>query len=169
MRRVLKRLAPALCLGLSACGMLPGLSSGNGSADPSAAAPAPTTPSSTVTSTVNAAAAVATAAGTPTPDNVVNAANAVAGAVTAATASTPVSGSQTVTFDSTKKLEYADVYVDMGDPTGMQALVPYLLKPKDWMLVGCEMTSATSKHYRFMKVASNTGQELPDVNIFKGR
>ncbi len=168
MRRVLKRLAPVLCLGFSACGMLPGLGGGGAPADPSTVAPNPLTP--TVTTTVNAAAAVATAAGTPTPDNIVNAANAVATAVSTATASgPPTSGTQNTTFDSTKSLEYADVYVDMGDPTGMQALVPYLMKPKDWMLIGCEMTSATSKHYRFMKVASNTGQELPDVNIFKGR
>ena len=138
-------------------------------------APPPTTTTTAVSSTANAAAAVGQAVAAPTPTNIANAVDAVgnaANAVNAATSSTgsPSSaGSKSVTFDTQRKLEYVDVYVDMGNPTGQQALVPYLMKPKDWMLVGCEMTSLTSKHYRFMKVSTNDGKELPSVDIFSPR
>ena len=62
-----------------------------------------------------------------------------------------------------------DVYVSLEDPTGMRALVPYLMKPESWTLIKCEMTSSTSRHYRFQKVASNDGKALPDVDIFRIR
>ena len=78
-------------------------------------------------------------------------------------------GSATPEIDTTKRLEYVDVYVEMGDPTGMRALVPYLLRPETWTLIKCEMQSTTSKHYRFQRVTSNDGKSLPDVDIFKVR
>lgn len=174
MRRVLKHLLPFLCLGLSACGMIPNMAPSTNSsaaADPNAP---PSTTTTAVSSTANAAAAVGTAVAAPTPTNIANAVDAVgnaANAVNAATSTTgsPSPGSKSVTFDTVRKLEYVDVYVDMSNPTGQQALVPYLMKPKDWMLVGCEMTSLTSKHYRFMKVSTNDGKELPSVDIFSPR
>jgi hypothetical protein len=75
----------------------------------------------------------------------------------------------TPAVDPTRRFEYAEVTVDLGDPVGMRALVPYLLKPETWTLVKCEMLSATSKHYKFQKVTSNDGRSLPDVDIFKTR
>jgi hypothetical protein len=82
---------------------------------------------------------------------------------------TDAPGSSTPEIDIAKKLEFVDVYVEMGDPTGMRALVPYLLKPETWTLIKCEMQSSTSKHYRFQRVASNDGKSLPDVDLFKSR
>lgn len=87
----------------------------------------------------------------------------------AAGTSAPASANKTVTFDSTKKLEYVDIYVDLGDPAGQRALVPYLMKPEDWMLSKCEMLSPTTKHYTFMRVSTADGRSLPQVDIFKSR
>ncbi|HZE96298.1 MAG TPA: hypothetical protein VE981_04695, partial [Planctomycetota bacterium] len=141
-----KRLLPLACLGFSACGMMPGMNSGDGSGTASTDAPSSGSQTATtvVASTANAAAAVATAASNPTDANVVNASNAVAGAA-ASTATASAPGSKSVTFDATRKLEYVDVYVDMGDVNGQRALVPYLMNPKDWNLVGCDMTSLSAK------------------------
>lgn len=82
---------------------------------------------------------------------------------------TDAPGSSTPEIDSTRRFEYADVTVDLGDPVGMRALVPYLMKPESWTLIKCDMLSATSKHYRFQKVTSNDGKALPDVDIFRTR
>jgi hypothetical protein len=82
---------------------------------------------------------------------------------------TDAPGSSTPEIDSSRRFEYVDVTVELGDPVGMRALVPYLMKPESWTLIKCDMTSATSKHYRFQRVTSNDGKSLPDVDIFKGR
>lgn len=87
--------------------------------------------------------------------------------VQGAAASTPAAANATTTFDTAKKLEVVDVWVETGDPQGQRALVPYLLKPEEWMLIKCEMLSATSKHYRFQRVSSTDGKSLPQVDIFK--
>ena len=71
---------------------------------------------------------------------------------------------QNPSVDRTKKLEYADVYVDLKNPQGQKALVPYLLKPEDWTIVKVEHISPTYKHYRFQRVASNDGKALPDID-----
>jgi hypothetical protein len=147
MRLMSRSLLPLLCLSLSACGMIPGLGSGNSSS--SSASPGTTMGTTTASAGVQGATA-ATTADTSAPT-----------AVTAPTAT------KTVSFDTAKKLEYVDLYVDMSDPSGQRALVPYLMKPKDWMLVGCDMTSISSKHYRFMRVSTVDGKELPEVDIFK--
>jgi hypothetical protein len=78
-------------------------------------------------------------------------------------------GSTTPEIDINKKLEFADVEVNLEDPTGMRALVPYLLKPETWTLIKCDMKSPTSRSYRFQKVASNDGKSLPDVDVFRVR
>jgi len=87
----------------------------------------------------------------------------------ATTGIAPLSATKSITFDTTRKLEYADIWVDMGDAAGQRALVPYLMKPEEWRLVGCEMLSPTSKHYRFMRVSTQDGKSLPQVDIFKSR
>jgi hypothetical protein len=70
-------------------------------------------------------------------------------------------------IDTTRRFEYAEVTVDLGDPVGMRALVPYLMKPETWILIKCDMLSATSKYYKFQKVTSNDGRSLPEVDLFK--
>src|SRR5258706_10950777 len=72
-------------------------------------------------------------------------------------------------MDTSNRFEYADVYVSMGDATGMRALVPYLMKPESWMLVKCEMLTPTYKHYRFQKVSTGDGRATPEGDIFKAR
>jgi len=72
-------------------------------------------------------------------------------------------------IDTVRHLEYADVTVALGDPNGMRALVPFLMRPEVWTLVKCEMIGTTEKHYRFQKVTSNDGKSLPDVDVFKIR
>ncbi|HLY73135.1 MAG TPA: hypothetical protein VKU80_03370 [Planctomycetota bacterium] len=148
-----KSLPVGLCLLLSACGsLLPGYSSGSG-------AGASTGPTGMVTGTTTASAGVQGAAPTTTPVSTPD--------VPPTTASAAPTATKSVTFDTSKKLEYVDLYIDMGDPSGQRALVPYLMKPKDWMLIGCDMTSTSSKHYRFMRVSTTDGKELPEVDIFK--
>jgi len=73
MRGMFKRLLPLACLGFSACGMMPGMNSGDGSGTASTDAPSSGSQTATtvVASTANAAAAVATAASNPTDANVV--------------------------------------------------------------------------------------------------
>ncbi len=126
--------------------MIPGMNSGSSSSGYSTADPSGATTTTATSSTATSSAT--TAAATEIP------------------ASTP-RGTTSVTFDTAKKLEYVVVYVDMGDPTGQRALVPYLMKPKDWMLIKCEMLGATSKHYTFMRVSTADGHSLPQVDIFK--
>jgi len=82
---------------------------------------------------------------------------------------TDTPGSKTPEIDPTRRFEYAEVTVELGDPNGMRALVPFLMKPETWTLIKCEMVSTTSKFYKFQKVTSNDGRSLPDVDIFKSR
>jgi hypothetical protein len=161
MRPVMMRLLPLLVLlSLTACDAIPGL-----------LGTAASTVASTAASTAaNAAAAAADPNAPATPSVTTTTATAGATTTTATTTTpaptTPSSATKTVSFDTSKKLEYVDVWVNMGDPTGQRALVPYLMAPKEWMLVGCDMTSISSKHYRFMKVSTTDGKELPSVDIY---
>lgn len=102
------------------------------------------------------------ATGSPTPNSGETSAPPDGKATSAPTVKPPE-------IDATRRFEYAEVTVDLGDPVGMRALVPYLLKPETWTLVKCEMVSTTSKYYKFQKVTSNDGRSLPDVDVFKGR
>ena len=77
---------------------------------------------------------------------------------------TTESAVQNPPVDRSKKLEYADVYVDLKNPQGQKALVPYLMKPEEWMIVKVENLSPTYKHYRFQKVGSADGKSTPEVD-----
>ena len=59
---------------------------------------------------------------------------------------------------------YADVYVDMTNPTGQRALAAYFSKPQVWMIDKFEMLTDTLRHFRFRKVAGQNSQPLPDVD-----
>jgi hypothetical protein len=157
MPAIMRRLLPLLLLGLSACeAVQPLLSQVAGAA--AGAVQGAAQQALGIQDTTPTPNPVGTPPQTPPP-------SAASGA-TAGT-SAPTSANKTVTFDSTRKLEYVDIYVDMGDPAGQRALVPYLMKPEDWMLCRCEMLSPTTKHYTFMRVSTADGRSLPQVDIFK--
>ncbi|MBV8882162.1 MAG: hypothetical protein JO332_19550 [Planctomycetaceae bacterium] len=91
------------------------------------------------------------------------------GVANANAAPAPSAATKTTTFDTSKKLEMVDLYVEMGDPNGQRILAPYFLKQDEWMLIKCEMLSPTSKHYRFQRVSTADGRSLPQVDLFKQR
>ncbi len=140
----MKRLFPVLLLALTACDLLPALLGQNGGAQPASTGSA--TPVGTTTTSPGAA--------SPTAAPVTTGASAANGAV------------KVVSIDTTKRLEYVDVYTDLNDPNSQRALVPYLMKQEEWMLIKCEMLSPTAKHYKFQRVTSADGRALPQVNIF---
>jgi hypothetical protein len=150
MRGVMKSLVPALLLALGACGHL---TTGTDTADrPIAKSPSGQLTSSQQTQRLQEQGV----SGTPRPN----------------TPSEPLNtgaSEKPLVIDTTKRFEYADVYTDLGDPTGQRELVRYLLKPEVWTLIKCEMLSDTSKHYRFQKLTSGEGRVMPEVDIFKGR
>jgi hypothetical protein len=100
-----------------------------------------------------------------------NPAIAGAGAAVAALADAASAASTksiaTPTIDPTKRFEYADVYVDLGDPMGMRSLVPYLMNQKEWMILQCEMLTPTFKHYKFQRVTDGQGRALPSTDPFQ--
>jgi len=147
----MKKALPLLFLAFSGCNIIPQLL---GTAANAA-------------NTVAGAAGVAggTDAGTPPAGTTTQS----PGVQASTTASLGLSATRAITFDTSRKLEYADIWVDMGDAAGQRALVPYLMKPQEWRLIGCEMLSPTSKHYRFMRVSTQDGKSLPEVDIFKSR
>jgi hypothetical protein len=135
----MKTLTPTLLLALAAC-----------------SAPPPTASSQPIARVVSGTAT--------TSDQAAQLATTNAGQ-NAAVTNTPTVPAPAI--DPTRRFEYAEVTVDLGDPVGMRALVPYLMKPEIWMLIKCDMLSATSKYYKFQKVTSNDGRSLPEVDIFK--
>lgn len=134
---------------------------------PSAAGATPTTVSPTVQTlqSISSAASTASQVGAALGNPAVAGAGAAVAAVADTLANSSAANAQLGAMASSK-LEYADVYIDMGDPTGMRAIVPYLMKPEVWSLIQVDM-SGSSKHYRFMKVS--TGVQSPEVDIFKPR
>lgn len=139
MRGDMRKLVPALLLALGACAPVP--SSGENRPIAGTAQPLPS------------------AGLTKVNENAVSPANN----------DSPTNTGKPLNVDATKKFEFADIYVDLTDPNGMRPLVPYLIKPESWMLVQCEMTSSTTKHYKFQRLTTSDGRQIPDVDIFKTR
>lgn len=157
MRPVMKRLAPLLLLGLSACDLIPNILGTAAETATQAAA--------------DAAGIKVSPEGAPAANTTSNSPGVQSKAINTnstetTTPPTAEGGVKTVTIDKTKKLEYVDVWVDMLDPNGQRALVPYLLKNDEWMLIKCEMTGPTSKHYTFQRVTTSDGRSLPQVDLF---
>jgi len=142
MRGHMKRLLPVLLLCLPGCELIPALLGQNGGAQPETV---PAKPGVTTTSPGTA--------GTPT--KAVN-----------TDASVDNGAVKLTSIDINKRLEYVDVYTDLHDPNSQRALVPYLMKQEEWMLIKCEMLSPTSKHYKFQRVTSADGRSLPQVDVF---
>jgi hypothetical protein len=138
------------------------------------AAPSPgTTATSTavqalsqVSSSATTVSQIGSAVGQPALAAGANAVAQAAGALATGLAGTQAA-TPAVVPDPSARFETQDVYTSLGDPTGMRALVPYLLHPETWMLIKCEMTSATDKHYVFQKISTGPGRLLPEVDIFK--
>lgn len=69
--------------------------------------------------------------------------------------------------DTTKRFEYVDLYVSMGDPAGQRQLMPYLIPqegPTPWTIDKLEYVSDTLRHFRFRRLVSTEGKALPEVN-----
>lgn len=128
-----------LCLALSSC-YAPNVDSGNSGAAPATRGGTTTTSAGVAGNTVSG----------PSDPN-----------------APPAPPVKSVTVDTTKRLEYVDIWTDLSDPSSQRALVPYLLKPQEWMLIKCEMLSPTSKHYTFQRVTTADGRSLPQVDLFK--
>jgi hypothetical protein len=167
---IVKTLLPLLLLALGACQGLSSLGS-----DSAGAAASPQGGSTTPSSQVQTLQAISSTASTVSQvgNAMGNPAVALGGAAVAAVAdalgtraSSP-SAAAALQVAASKRFEYADVYTDMGDPTGMRALVPYLMKPELWTLIQCEMPTPTSRHYRFQKISTGTDRPMPEVDIFK--
>jgi hypothetical protein len=76
-------------------------------------------------------------------------------------------GLRAAVLDTSQRLETVDLYVDQSSQESNRKLVPYLMRTDEWMLVKCELLSATLKHYRFQRVARTDGRSLPDVDPLK--
>ncbi len=64
---------------------------------------------------------------------------------------------------TTQKLETVDVHVDMSREGDLRKVVPFLLKSDEWMLVKCEHTGPTKRHYQFARIITAAGPlPLPD-------
>lgn len=87
---------------------------------------------------------------------------------TLATAMTPAeqTGLRPAAVDSSKRFEYADLYVSLTDPQGQRALAPYFLKSDVWTIDKFEQLSDTLRHYRFRRLAGPDGKSLPEVDPF---
>src|SRR5438477_8705972 len=109
MRSGMKKVLPVLLLSLGACGLIPSTDNGDGGQPPPIAQAGQPTQSRQLQNLKNQNVGDAPASDTPAAGS---------------------SAAKSVTFDSSKKFELADVYVSTGDPTGMRALVPYLMKPE---------------------------------------
>ena len=68
--------------------------------------------------------------------------------------------------DTSRRFEYADVYVSMTDPTGQRQLAVYFMKPEVWTIDRFEQVSDTLRHYRFRRLAGQDGKSLPEVDPF---
>jgi ABC-type Fe3+-hydroxamate transport system substrate-binding protein len=105
----------------------------------------------------------ANAAGQPTTAPAAAPTTPAPGSSAAAAASTPGAVAP-VAVDTRQKREYADVYVDLKDPTGQKSLASYLLKPEEWNIEKVTQVSPTVKHWRFWRVVRTDGKALPEVD-----
>jgi hypothetical protein len=99
-----------------------------------------------------------------TSDNPAPGTQATPGASTAA-----VGAAGPVAVDANQKREYADVYVDMTDPSGQKGLVSYLLKPEEWYVEKVVQLTPTTKHWRFWRILRTDGKALPEVDPLRPR
>ena len=87
-----------------------------------------------------------------------------AGAATAASAEAAPGALAPAAVDTRQKREYADVYVDMTDPSGQKVLASYLLKPEEWNIEKVVQLTPSKKHWRFWRVVRTDGKSMPEVD-----
>jgi len=73
-------------------------------------------------------------------------------------------GLRSAAVDNTKRFEYVDLYVSLGDPTGQRQLAPYFLKSDVWTIDKFENLSDTLRHYRFRRLVGTDGKSLPEID-----
>ena len=153
MPRLMRVLAPLLAIALGGCSLLGGLA---GAATDTAAAAGGAVADPTTTA-VTTAAQVAQSGAQQAQAKLDQAAAQLQ--PTGATPTLPATPAQ-----NDKRFVYADVYVDMTNPTGQRALAAYFSKPEVWTIEKFEMLTDTLRHFRFRKLAGQNGQPLPDVD-----
>lgn len=85
----------------------------------------------------------------------------------AASSAAPAGGAASVAVDANRKREYADVYVNLKDPSGQKGLAYYLMKPEEWTIEKVTQVSPTVKHWRFWRIVRTDGKALPEVDPLK--
>lgn len=71
--------------------------------------------------------------------------------------------------NSSLKLEFVDLDVDLAVPSSSRPLALYILKPEEWTLVKMDLVSATQRRFRFQRIAGTNGRALPDVDPLRPR
>ena len=67
-------------------------------------------------------------------------------------------------IDTNQRREYAEVYVDLKDPSGQKGLVSYLMKPDEWHIEKVSQLTDTVKLWRFWRVARTDGKSMPEID-----
>ena len=73
-------------------------------------------------------------------------------------------GLKTAAVDTSKRFEYMDLYVTMGNADDQRKLAPYILTSDVWSIDKFEQLSDTLRHYRFRRLVSQDGKSMPEVN-----
>lgn len=73
-------------------------------------------------------------------------------------------GLKPAAVDTTKRFEYVDLYVTMGNADDQRKLAPYILTSEVWSIDKFEQLSDTLRHYRFRRMVSQDGKSMPEVN-----
>lgn len=68
-----------------------------------------------------------------------------------------------MSFESGRKFEVVEVWVDQTQPNAQRKLVPYLLKSDEWTLVKCEHLSVTRKLYKFQRLVTSE-KKPPEID-----
>lgn len=66
--------------------------------------------------------------------------------------------------DATKRFDYRDVYVFIGDPDGQRQLAYYFLRQNIWTIDKMEQYTDSCRHFRFRRLVGADGKPLPDVD-----
>jgi len=74
-----------------------------------------------------------------------------------------------LSVEATRRFEYVDLYVSMGDPVGQRKLAPYILKGEIWTLDKFENVTDTLRHYRFRRMVGTDGKAMPDLDPLSPR
>lgn len=74
-----------------------------------------------------------------------------------------------VAVDANQRREFAEIVVNLKDPNGQKPLVYYLMKPDEWHIDKVVQLDATTKRWRFWRVARTDGKSMPEVDPLRPR